>query len=98
MREVNDVRRHRGPTEPELDSSGSPGLDNTDISCEAWHCSGASARTGMKRPSRVVEGAANGRTAVEDVGVDHGGFYIFVPKEFLDSTNVVSVFQELGGK
>ena len=36
--------------------------------------------------------------ALENMSVDHGGFYIFVPEEFLDSANVVSVLQKVGGE
>ena len=34
--------------------------------------------------------------ASEDVGVDHGGFYVFVSEEFLNGADVVVVLQEVG--
>jgi hypothetical protein len=37
-------------------------------------------------------------TTLEDVGVDHGGFDIFVSEQFLDGTNIVTVLQKLGGE
>ena len=37
-------------------------------------------------------------TFVENVCVDHGGFEVAVPEEFLDGANVVAVFQKLGRK
>lgn len=36
--------------------------------------------------------------ALEDVGVDHGGFDVFVPEEFLDGADVVAVLEEVGGE
>lgn len=38
------------------------------------------------------------RATIEDVGVDHGGFEIFVAEEFLDGANVVARFKEVGGE
>ena len=32
------------------------------------------------------------------MGVDHGGFYIFVAEELLDGANVVTGLQEVGGE
>lgn len=32
------------------------------------------------------------------MGVDHGGFDIFVAEEFLDGANVVARFKEVGGE
>ncbi len=32
------------------------------------------------------------------MGVDHGGFYVFVSEEFLYGTNIVSILQEMGGE
>ena len=32
------------------------------------------------------------------MGVDHGGFYIFVAEEFLYSADVVTVLEEMGGE
>jgi len=36
--------------------------------------------------------------ALEDMGVDHGGFDVFVAEEFLDGADVVIVLQEMGGE
>jgi hypothetical protein len=36
--------------------------------------------------------------SIEDVGVDHGGFDIFVAEEFLDGADVVAVLEQVGGK
>ena len=33
---------------------------------------------------------------MEDMGVDHGGFYVFVPEKLLNSADVVSVLEEVG--
>src|SRR5688500_16314834 len=47
----------------------------------------------------AVEGALDASgAAVEDVGVDHGGGDVFVAQEFLDGTDVVAVFEEVGGE
>lgn len=47
----------------------------------------------------VVKGTADSKgTGVHNVGVDHGGFYIFVAEEFLNGADVVAGFQEMGGK
>ncbi len=35
---------------------------------------------------------------VENVGVDQGGFDIFVTEKFLDGADVVAVFEEVGGE
>ena len=41
-----------------------------------------------------VEGGFDGvGSALEDVGVDHGGFDVFVAEEFLDGADVVAVLQ-----
>jgi len=32
------------------------------------------------------------------VAIDHGGAHVFVAKELLDRTDVVAVFQEMGGE
>ncbi len=36
--------------------------------------------------------------ALEDVGIDHCGFDVFVAEEFLNGANVVVVLEEVGGK
>ena len=39
----------------------------------------------------LVQGAADGQAAaLEDVGVDHGGFDILVAEQFLDGADVVA--------
>jgi hypothetical protein len=37
-------------------------------------------------------------SAVEDVGVDHGGLDVLMAEEVLHSPNVIAVFQEMGGE
>src|SRR3989304_7358028 len=36
--------------------------------------------------------------ALEDMSVYHGGFHVFVSEQFLDSANVIAVFEEMSGK
>jgi hypothetical protein len=36
--------------------------------------------------------------AIKDVGVDHGGFHVFVAEEFLDGADVVAVLEKMGGE
>ena len=44
------------------------------------------------RKRLAVEGGFDGEAAaLEDVGVDHGGFYVFVSEEFLYGADVVAV-------
>ncbi len=46
-----------------------------------------------------IEGAADGQGAsVEHVGVDHSGFDVFVPKQFLHGADVVAIFEQGGGE
>ena len=33
--------------------------------------------------------------ALHDMGVDHGGVYIFMPEEFLDCADVISVLKQM---
>jgi len=48
---------------------------------------------------QAIEGASDTAGAfVEYVGVDHGRADVGVAQEFLDGTDVVTVFKELGGK
>lgn len=55
-------------------------------------------RTGINA-SKAIEGASDAAGAfVEYVGVDHGCADVGVAQEFLDGTDVVTVFKELGGK
>ena len=35
---------------------------------------------------------------MEDVGVDHGGFDVFVPEEFLYGSYVITGFEKVGGE
>ena len=47
----------------------------------------------------AVEGAADaGRAAVEDVGVDHGCLNILVTEEFLNRSDIVAIFEQVGGE
>ena len=42
----------------------------------------------------AIEGADHAlAAAIENMGVDHGGFDIFVSEEFLDSTDVVAILE-----
>ena len=44
------------------------------------------------RKRLAVEGGFDGEAAaLEDVGVDHGGFYVFVSEELLHGADVVAV-------
>lgn len=56
-------------------------------------------RTGVVGRSEIVEGTADaGRAFVEDMSVDHGGFDVAVAEEFLNGSDVVAVFDEVGGE
>jgi len=47
----------------------------------------------------VVEGGFDGKAAaVEDVGIYHCGFDVFVAEEFLDGADVVAALQKVGGE
>jgi len=47
----------------------------------------------------LIQRAADGEAAaLEDVGVDHGGLYIFVAEEFLDRPDVIADFKQVSGK
>lgn len=47
----------------------------------------------------AVQRTADGACAfVEDVGVYHGGGDVFVPKKVLDSADIVTAGQKMGGK
>ena len=49
--------------------------------------------------SVLVQGAADGEAAsVEDMGIDHCGFDVFVAEEFLDGADVVAILQQVGGE
>jgi hypothetical protein len=46
-----------------------------------------------------IKGADHSSSAaIENVGIDHGGFDIFVTEEFLDGADVVAVLEEVGCK
>jgi hypothetical protein len=32
------------------------------------------------------------------MGIDHGGFDIFMPQEFLDCADIIAILKEMGGK
>ena len=46
----------------------------------------------------VKRGTDGGSATIEHVGVDHGGFDILVPKQFLYRANIVAVFEEVCGE
>lgn len=47
----------------------------------------------------MVEGAFNSQAAsVQYMGVDHGGFDVFVSEEFLNRADVVSALEEVCGE
>lgn len=51
------------------------------------------------RRSLHIQRAFNGKgPAIEDVGIDHGSFHIFVTEKFLDGTDVVMGLQQVGGE
>ena len=46
-----------------------------------------------------VEGRFDGEAAeFHNVGVDHGGFDVFVAEEFLDGSDIVAGLEEVGGE
>ena len=49
--------------------------------------------------SRAVRRAAYAEcTAIQDVGVDHGGADIMMPEKLLDGADVIAILQQMGGK
>ena len=48
--------------------------------------------------SSVKRGFDGEAAALEDVGVDHGGFDILVAEQFLDGADVVAILQKVGGE
>ena len=47
----------------------------------------------------LVEGTADAvAAAFQDMGVDHGGLNVFMSQQFLHSTDIVAIFQQMGGK
>ena len=57
-------------------------------------------RIGIRPPSRnQVNGTTDPtRSAVQNMGVDHGRLHVVMAQEFLDSTDVVAVFEQMGGE
>jgi hypothetical protein len=52
---------------------------------------------GVREQAEAVQGASDAAvTAVQDVGVDHGGLDAAVAEEFLDGADVVTVFEQVG--
>ena len=49
--------------------------------------------------SSVIEGAFDGQAAaVEDMGIDHGGFDVLVPEQLLDCSNIIAGLEEMCGE
>ena len=40
----------------------------------------------------------DGRPAVQDMGVDHRRFHVLVGQEFLDGSDVIAGFEQMGGE
>ncbi len=54
---------------------------------------------GGKSLNSLIQGTAHGQGAeVKHVGVDHGCAHVFVAEEFLNDTDVVAVFEQVGGE
>ena len=50
-------------------------------------------------PASLIEWTAYAeRTFVEDMGVDLGSLYIFMPKQFLNGTDIVASLKQMGGR
>jgi hypothetical protein len=47
---------------------------------------------------RICRTAHTGRPAVEGMGVNHRRLHVFMPEEFLDRANVISILQKMRGK
>ena len=45
-----------------------------------------------------VEGTYYTASTTVEVGIDHGGFDVFVAEEFLDGADVVAALEEVGGE
>ena len=44
-----------------------------------------------------IERTANTEGAlIENVGIDHSGFEVFVPEEFLDGADIIAIFEQVG--
>lgn len=53
----------------------------------------------MRLGLESVEGTADAQSAaVEDIGIDHCGPHVLMAEQFLDTSYVVSVLQEMGGE
>ena len=48
--------------------------------------------------SRIKRAADGFRAFVEHMSVDHGGLYIFVPKQFLDGADIVAILEQVSGE
>lgn len=45
----------------------------------------------------IVQGTFDREPApLENVGIDHGGFDVFVSEEFLNGTNVIAILEKMG--
>ena len=49
-------------------------------------------------PTSLCSGGASSRepAPLENVGIDHGGFDVFVSEEFLNGTNVIAILEKMG--
>jgi len=57
----------------------------------------ANRRTGTPQSSGLSPSGGQA-TTLEDVGIDHGRLDVLVAQQFLDGTDVVMVFQQVGGE
>jgi len=49
-----------------------------------------------KRNTSAIDGALHAvTTAIQHMGVNHRGFHIFMPQEFLDGANIIPGFQQV---
>ncbi len=49
--------------------------------------------------ARLIQRRVDGQTAtLKDMGVDHGGTHVFVAEEFLNSSNIVTILQQMRGE
>jgi hypothetical protein len=62
----------------------------------------ASINVGVRRAEagdEVIQRAANGEAAsIQDVGINHGRFDVFVPEQLLHGADIVTTLQQMGGK
>ena len=48
---------------------------------------------------QAIQGADHAaRPAIQDMGIDHGGTHAGMPQQFLHRANVLTRFQQVGGK